>query len=136
MSTPEIQRDQWRDAAGATRSPLPRPSSAGAVLGSFVALVDHLIAAQTQLISSYLRIGSSVALRSRPATPTATIRHPRPEDDQPRSTPALSDPAPAPATDAIAARAYQIFVERGLEPGDPVDDWRRAEAELRAETTG
>jgi hypothetical protein len=35
----------------------------------------------------------------------------------------------------IAARAYQIFVQRGGEPGDPVDDWRRAEAELRAEMT-
>jgi Protein of unknown function (DUF2934) len=135
MSTPEIQRDQWRDAARATGSSLPGPSS-GAILGSFVALVDHLIAAQTQLISSYLRIGLSVALPSRPATPTATIRHPRPEDDQPASTPAPSDPAAAPAADAIAARAYQIFAERGLEPGDPVDDWRRAEAELRAETTG
>jgi hypothetical protein len=37
------------------------------------------------------------------------------------------------ATDAIAARAYQIFVRRGGGPGNPVDDWRRAEAELRAE---
>ena len=136
MSTPEIQRDQWRDAARATGSSLPEPPSPGAILGSFVALVDHLIAAQTRLISSYLRIGSSVARRSRPATPTATIRHPRPEDNQPASTAAPSDPAPAPTTDAIAGRAYQIFVERGREPGDPVDDWRRAEAELRAETTG
>jgi Protein of unknown function (DUF2934) len=136
MSTPEIQRDQWRDAAGATGSSLPGPSSPGAILGSFVTLVDHLIAAQTQLISSYLRIGSSLARRSRRATPTATIRHPRPEDNQPAWTAAPSDPATAPATDAIAARAYQIFVERGREPGDPVDDWRRAEAELRAEATG
>ncbi len=119
MSTPESQRDQSGDAARA-------------ILGSFVTLVDHLIAAQTQLISSYLRIGSSVARRSRPATLTVTIRHPRSEDDQPAGTPAPSDPAPA--TDAIAARAYQIFVERGREPGDPVDDWRRAEAELRAVT--
>jgi hypothetical protein len=36
----------------------------------------------------------------------------------------------------IAARAYQIFVQRGGEPGDPVDDWRRAEAELHADLTG
>src|SRR5919112_5286640 len=134
MSTPEIRRDQWRDAARATGSSLPGPPSSGAILGSFVALVDHLIATQTRLIRSYLRIGSSVARRSRPATPTATIGRPRPEGDQPAWTPAPSDPAPA--ADAIAARAYQIFVERGLEPGDPVDDWRRAEAELRAEKTG
>jgi Protein of unknown function (DUF2934) len=132
MPTPEIQRNQWREAARATGSSLPGPPSSGAILGSFVALVDHLIAAQTRLISSYLRIGSSVVRRSRPATPIATIRHPRPEDDQPAWTPVPSEPAP----DAIAARAYQIFVERGREPGDPVDDWRRAEAELGAETTG
>jgi Protein of unknown function (DUF2934) len=36
----------------------------------------------------------------------------------------------------VAARAYQIFVQRGRGPGNPVDDWRRAEAELRAEMTG
>jgi hypothetical protein len=89
-----------------------------ATLGPLVALTGHLLAAQTQLINSYLGIGSSVARRSRPATPTA--KH--------------DDPAPAP--DAIAARAYEIFVRRGREPGDPVDDWRRAEAELRDEMTG
>jgi hypothetical protein len=101
-----------------------------------VALIDHLLAAQTRLISSCLCIGSSAAHRSRPAAPTATTPHPRPEHDQQESAPAPSDPSPAPATDAIAARAYEIFVQRGHEPGNPVDDWRRAEAELRAEVTG
>jgi hypothetical protein len=134
MPSPEIRRDQWGDAATAPRSPRPDPPSPGAVLGSFVALIDHLLAAQTQLISSYLRLGSSAAHRSRPAAPTATTPHHRPEDDQ--QAPAPSDPTPAPATDAIAARAYEIFVRRGHEPGNPVDDWRRAEAELRAEMTG
>jgi hypothetical protein len=99
-------------------------------------LIDHLIAAQTQLISSYMRIGSSVARRSRPAIPTATTLHPGLQDDQPASARAHSDPAPALATDSIEARAYEIFVERGHEPGNPVDDWRRAEAELRGEMTG
>ena len=135
MPTPDIQRDQWREAAKATRSSLPGPPAPDALLGSFAALIDHLIAAHTQLISSYLRIGSSVARRSRPATPTPTPLPPRPEDDlSAAATP--SDPAPAPATDLIAARAHQIFVQRGGEPGDPVDDWRRAEAELRADVTG
>jgi hypothetical protein len=145
MPTPDIQRDPWRHAARATRSTLPGQPSPGAVPGSFAALIDHLLAAQTRLISAYLRIGSSVARGSRPATPTATSLPPRPDDDLSTSTStststsavasasAPSDPAPAPATDAISARAYQIFVQRGGEPGDPVDDWRRAEAELRAE---
>jgi hypothetical protein len=90
-------------------------------------LIDRLVAAQTQLISSYMRLGSSVARRSHPATPAATTRHPRRQDDE---------PAPAPGTDSIEARAYEIFVQRGREPGNPVDDWQRAEAELQAEMTG
>jgi hypothetical protein len=133
MPTPDIQRDPWRRAARAARSTPTGPRSPDALLRSFTALIDHLLAAQTQLISSYLRIGSSVARGSRPATPTPTTSPPRPDDDLSASAP--SDPAPAPATDLIAARAYQIFVQRGGEPGDPVDDWRRAEAELRAEMT-
>ena len=136
MPTPDLQRDPCRHAAKATRSTLPGPSSPGAFLGSFAALIDQLLAAQTQLISSYLRIGSSVTRGSRPATPTPITLPPRPDDDLSASASVPSDPAPAPATDLIAARAYQIFVQRGGEPGDPVDDWRRAEAELRAEVTG
>ena len=135
MSTPHLQRDPWQQAAQATRSPLPRPASPGALRGSFAALTDHLIAAHTQLISSYLRLGSSLARRSRPAAPTATTPHPRPEDDASASARTHRDPAPAAGTDAIAARAYQIFVQRGGEPGNPADDWQRAEAELRAELT-
>jgi Protein of unknown function (DUF2934) len=136
MPTPDIQRDPWRHAARAARSTLPGPPSPGALLGSFAALIDHLLAAQTQLVSSYLRIGSSLARVSRPATPTPTTVPPGPEEDLSAPAPAPSDPAPAPATDLIAARAYQIFLQRGGEPGDPVDDWRRAEAELRADRTG
>jgi hypothetical protein len=119
----------------ATRPSLPGTPSPGALLGSFAALIDQLLAAQTQLISSYLRIGSSVARGSRPATPTPTTLPRRPDDDLSASVSAPSDPTPASATDLIAARAYQIFVQRGSEPGDPADDWRRAEAELRAEMT-
>jgi DUF2934 family protein len=115
---------------------LPGPPSSDAILGSFATLINHLLAAQTQLISSYLRIGSSVTRGSRPATPPPTTLPPRPDDDLSASVSVSSDPTPAPATDLIAARAYQIFVQRGAEPGDPVDDWRRAEAELRADLTG
>jgi DUF2934 family protein len=136
MPTPDIQRDPWRDAARATGSSLSGPSSPGAILGSFAALIDHLLAAQIQLISSYLRIGPSGARGSRPATPTPTTSPPRPDDELSASASVPSDPAPAPATDLIAARAYQIFVQRGGEPGNPADDWRRAEAELRAELIG
>ena len=33
--------------------------------------------------------------------------------------------------DAIALRAYELFEERGREPGRDVDDWLRAERELK-----
>jgi len=35
-----------------------------------------------------------------------------------------------PSHDDIAARAYQIYQERGYTPGDPMQDWLRAEREL------
>lgn len=37
-----------------------------------------------------------------------------------------------PTHDEIAVRAYQIYQERGFAPGDPVQDWLRAEQELLA----
>jgi hypothetical protein len=136
MSTTHIRHDQWRQAAEANKSSLPGRPSFSAVTGSFATLIDDLIAAQTQLIVSYLRIGSSVARPSRPAKPTATRQRPHPDDDQPALVGVTLDPAPAVPTDSIQARAYEIFVLRGRRPGDPNDDWRRAEAELRGEMTG
>ena len=35
-----------------------------------------------------------------------------------------------PTHDEIAARAYQLFLERGREPGHELDDWLQAEYEL------
>ena len=35
-----------------------------------------------------------------------------------------------PTQDQIAARAYEIYLERGSTPGDPMQDWLRAESEL------
>jgi Protein of unknown function (DUF2934) len=32
----------------------------------------------------------------------------------------------------IAQRAYEIYLERGATPGDPMQDWLRAEMELSA----
>lgn len=36
-----------------------------------------------------------------------------------------------PAQDDIARRAHELYVERGGEPGRDLEDWLRAEAELR-----
>jgi hypothetical protein len=35
-----------------------------------------------------------------------------------------------PTQDDIALRAYHIYLERGCTPGNPFDDWVRAEREL------
>jgi hypothetical protein len=35
-----------------------------------------------------------------------------------------------PTQDQIAARAYEIYLQRGATPGDPMQDWLRAEHEL------
>jgi hypothetical protein len=35
----------------------------------------------------------------------------------------------------IAHRAYELYLERGGEPGNDVQDWLRAEKELGAEPT-
>ena len=40
---------------------------------------------------------------------------------------------PASDYDAIARRAYELFVEHGHEHGYHEDDWLRAEAELRTQ---
>ena len=37
-----------------------------------------------------------------------------------------------PTPDAIALRAYHIYLERGCTPGDPMQDWLQAERELSA----
>jgi hypothetical protein len=42
---------------------------------------------------------------------------------------------PMPDHDAIARRAHELFVERGGEHGFHDDDWIRAEAELRTQST-
>ena len=34
----------------------------------------------------------------------------------------------------IAHRAYELYTQRGREPGNDVEDWVRAEQELGAET--
>jgi hypothetical protein len=36
-----------------------------------------------------------------------------------------------PDYDSIARRAYELYCERGCEPGREMDDWLKAEQELR-----
>jgi len=34
--------------------------------------------------------------------------------------------------ESIRARAYELYERRGHQAGEPLEDWRRAEADLRA----
>jgi hypothetical protein len=36
--------------------------------------------------------------------------------------------------DAIARRAYELYLSRGSEPGHEMEDWLQAEAQLKAES--
>jgi len=47
---------------------------------------------------------------------------------KPRATKKLS------MQEKIAKRAYEIYLERHGAPGNPLDDWVRAERELQAKT--
>lgn len=47
------------------------------------------------------------------------------KNDQPNETPAAQ-----PTDEEIAVRAYHIYLERGGDEGDPLDDWLQAEREL------
>jgi len=49
-----------------------------------------------------------------------------PKVTKPRTT--LKSPGP----EDVALRAYQIYLERAGAPGNPLDDWTRAERELLA----
>jgi hypothetical protein len=51
------------------------------------------------------------------------------------SRPEAAKPSDAGATmeEQIRRRAYELFEERGREPGFEAEDWRRAEAEVRTQ---
>jgi hypothetical protein len=48
----------------------------------------------------------------------------------PRKRTAPIEVAASPSSDAIRARAYELFERRGGEPGHELDDWLEAEREL------
>jgi hypothetical protein len=45
----------------------------------------------------------------------------------------MARPADAPSHDAVAERAYQLYQSRGGEHGADLEDWLRAEEELRTQ---
>ena len=61
-------------------------------------------------------------------SPTADATTPTPRK------PRAPKQSPAPTHDEIALRAYHIYLQRNGAPGNPFEDWKRAEEELLAET--
>jgi hypothetical protein len=53
--------------------------------------------------------------------------------ETPLTEPASLTPMPETRNGDVARRAYELYCERGCEHGHDIDDWTRAEQELRAE---
>jgi hypothetical protein len=49
-----------------------------------------------------------------------------------RGTKAAAAPKQEPTHDEIAKRAYELYLARGGDAGEPEQDWLRAESELRS----
>jgi hypothetical protein len=74
----------------------------------------------------------SAAMSANDKTRKTAPRTAAPRVARSKATPAPAPvaPAPAPAHDAIARRAFELFVERGYTHGHAMEDWLRAESEL------
>jgi hypothetical protein len=67
-----------------------------------------------------------------PGTPTERARLPPRPKIRTRASPAIRRRCQsAPTEQDIRIRAYYLSLERGLAKGNPIDDWLRAEHELR-----
>lgn len=99
-------------------------------LTDFLNLTRRVVAAQQQLILSYLTSGIRIAevLRGR----REASRHEESNNvarEVPEQTRAASDEVDL-SDDSIRARAYELYERRDRRPGDALDDWNRARAEL------
>ena len=71
-----------------------------------------------------------------PKVPKAPSEKPSAAAKRPRPAPALSFPrkvsVPSATPEAIAHRAYELFVEAGMQHGRDIEHWLVAEEELRS----
>jgi hypothetical protein len=74
--------------------------------------------------------------KKKTTTPAKRTRR-TPAEAKPRAIARKTPPQPSiarPGDDQIRLRAYELYLERGGRPGDPFEDWLRAERELVEET--
>jgi hypothetical protein len=149
-----VTRGIWFGVNTAAPGPqVPQPPPTGPVpvlsVGQLFRLANRVVVAQYELIAACVRAmtqptatAAPTAAETATSTQTATPTQTDTTDATDTADAATADAANTrtPATDRdtgvpehlIQARAYELYAERGHQPGDPVDDWRRAEADLRA----
>ncbi|RMH13721.1 MAG: DUF2934 domain-containing protein [Planctomycetota bacterium] len=66
------------------------------------------------------------------AAPALRLTHPMEAGPGLAGVPSI-EPKPVPTEEQIRERAYQLYVERGCTPGNPIVDWLDAESQLRYE---
>lgn len=82
-------------------------------------------------------VGVDTPASAEPATQAeklAVASAPQKPEQKPAPKLSIADPLPTAAKDlesAIRQRAYQIFLERHGAPGNPQEDWARAEREVK-----
>jgi hypothetical protein len=64
-------------------------------------------------------------------TPRPRTTRRQPVKKQPPSTSTNDRESSLPSEEEIRRRAYQLYEQRGAEPGRDKEDWERAEQELR-----
>jgi hypothetical protein len=119
-------------------------------LDGLISLAGWVATAQRQVLSSWLNLWSSMISSVRrngaaaiEAAPTDAPVGDKPEvqpapparrvaDTQTAQTPTAETlAAEGPTDEDVRARAYEIYLRRGGQPGDAQADWAQAEAELR-----
>ena len=101
-------------------------------LTDLVDLTDEVVAAQQQLVLSYFTAGTRIVEAL--CSPGEAARHEESNNgtrEVPEQAGAESDEVDV-SDDSIRARAYQLHEQRDRRPGDALDDWSRARAELQA----
>lgn len=75
--------------------------------------------------------GAKVSPTATPSTaPAVTPAKVQPATGGPSDAQALQS-GQAPSADQVARRAYELYLQRGGQPGHAMEDWLQAERELR-----
>jgi hypothetical protein len=74
---------------------------------------------------------NSKANKGKSSKPAAPVKAAAPAKAATKPAPAAGGPDPTP--DEISIRAFEIYVSEGCQPGNDLENWLRAEQELRSQ---